>query len=94
MELVVEKAFVKELKRCPDYIQRQVAIVLKTIRAVEHIMDIPDCSLIQGKGNNEYYRIRVGGYRIGLKYHEGTIKIVSIITMQSRGDIYRKFPPE
>ncbi|MCF0060341.1 type II toxin-antitoxin system RelE/ParE family toxin [Dyadobacter chenwenxiniae] len=88
MELVFEKAFVKELKRCPDYIQRQGAIVLNTIRAVEHIMDIPDCSLIQGKGNNAYYRIHVGGYRIGLKYHEGTIKIVSIITMQSRGDIY------
>ncbi|MCE7063989.1 type II toxin-antitoxin system RelE/ParE family toxin [Dyadobacter sp. CY326] len=94
MELVVEKAFVKELKRCPDYIQRQVSVVLNNIKAVQNIMDIPDCSLIQGKGNKEYYRIRVGGYRIGLKHQEGTIKIVSIITIQSRGDIYKKFPPK
>ena len=94
MELVIEKAFVKELKRCPDYIQKQVAVVLNTIQAVQQIMDIPDCSLIQGKGNKEYYRIRVGGYRIGLKYHDGTVKIVAIITIQSRGDIYKKFPPK
>ncbi|WP_026630428.1 type II toxin-antitoxin system RelE family toxin [Dyadobacter alkalitolerans] len=94
MELVVEKTFVKELKRCPNYIQRQVAVVLNTIKVVDHIMDIPDCSLLQGKGNKEYYRIRVGGYRIGLKYDGGTIKIVSIITIQSRGDIYKKFSPK
>lgn len=94
MELIIEKAFVKELKRCPDHIQRQVAAVLGTVHAAKNIMDIPDCSLIQGKGNKEYYRIRVGGYRIGLKYFGGTIQIVSIITIQSRGDIYKKFPPK
>lgn len=92
MELIIEKTFVKELKRCPDYIQKQVAAVLNTIDVAQIILEIPDCTLMQGKGNKEYYRIRVGGYRIGLKYHDGLIKIISIITIQSRGDIYKKFP--
>ena len=93
MELVLEKTFVKELKRCPDYIQKQVANVLKTIYTANHISEIPDCSLIQGKGNKEYYRIRVGGYRIGLRYDNGAIKIIFMLTIASRGDIYKKFPP-
>lgn len=94
MELILEKSFVKELKRCPVFVQKQVDSVLRSIVQAIDITHIPDCSAIQGKGNKEYYRIRIGGYRIGLKYENGVIKIVTIITIQSRGDIYKKFPPK
>lgn len=94
MELILEKTFIKELKRCPAFVQKQVEGVLQSIVLATDITHVPDCSVIQGKGNKEYYRIRVGGYRIGLKYENGMIKIVTIITIQSRGDIYKKFPPK
>lgn len=94
MELILERSFLKELKRCPVFVQKQVDSVLESIVRATDITHVPDCSAMQGKGNKEYYRIRVGGYRIGLKYKNGVVKIVTIITIQSRGDIYKKFPPK
>ncbi len=94
MELILEKSFIKELKKCPVFVQRQVDSVLKSIAGATEISHVPDCTIIQGQGKKAYYRIRVGGYRIGLKYENGMIKIVTIITIQSRGDIYKKFPPK
>lgn len=94
MELILEKTFVKELKRCPAFVQKQVDAVLESIVRAADITHVPDCSVMQGKGNEEYYRIRIGGYRIGLKYKDGVIKVVTIIPIQSRGDIYKKFPPK
>jgi mRNA interferase RelE/StbE len=94
MELVVEKTFIKELKRCPGYVQKQVDHVLQTIASATDIMHIPDCSAMQGSANKLYYRIRVESYRIGIKYDNGVIKIITMLTIQSRGDIYKKFPPK
>ena len=94
MELILERAFIKELKRCPAFVQKQVDSVLESIVKATDITHVPDCLVMQGKGNKDYYRIRVGGYRIGLKYENGVVKIVTIITIQSRGDIYKKFPPK
>lgn len=92
MELILEKSFLKELKRCPVFVQKQVDSVLRSVVQATDITHVPDCSVMQGKGNKEYYRIRIGGYRIGLKYENGIVKIVTIITIQSRGDIYKEFP--
>jgi mRNA interferase RelE/StbE len=94
MELILEKSFLKELKRCPLFLQKQVDSLLESIVQATDITHVPDCSAMQGKGNKAYYRIRIGGYRIGLKYENGIIKIITIITIQSRGDIYKKFPPK
>lgn len=94
MELILEKTFLKELKRCPAFVQKQVESVLETVFRATDIMHVPNCSVMQGKENKAYYRIRVGGYRIGLKYENSVVKVVTIITIQSRGDIYKKFPPK
>ncbi len=44
----------------------------------------------QKKGEN-YYRIRLGDWRIGIEYVNPTIIIICIL---SRGTIYKKFPPQ
>ncbi|MEO8961583.1 MAG: hypothetical protein ABI325_06870 [Ginsengibacter sp.] len=49
----------------------------------------------QQKGEN-YYRIRVGEWRIGVDPIAIGLKTPSIIiiTILSRGEIYKKFPPK
>ncbi len=45
-------------------------------------------------GYEEYYRIRLGGWRIGLKYEDGVLKIIHLMTIGPRGDVFKKFPPK
>lgn len=44
-----------------------------------------------GKKESNYYRIRVGQYRIGSEYLKPDIILITIMT---RGDIYKHFPPK
>lgn len=57
-------------------------------RVWEVIQKLPDGNYIKLQGNNvpPLYRIRVGKYRIIFKIEEN---IIYIITMDSRGDIYK-----
>ncbi len=41
------------------------------------------------KGSEDYYRIRLGDYRLGLRIEEGT---VSFIRCLHRKDVYKYFP--
>lgn len=41
------------------------------------------------KGETEYFRIRIGDYRIGLYVENG---IIEFATMDHRKDIYKRFP--
>jgi mRNA interferase RelE/StbE len=41
------------------------------------------------KGHPEYFRVRIGDYRLGLKRINGGARIMRFL---SRGDIYPKFP--
>ncbi|WP_202218315.1 type II toxin-antitoxin system RelE/ParE family toxin [Okeania sp. KiyG1] len=41
------------------------------------------------KGEEEYYRIRVGDYRLGIKVNDGIVFFVRIL---HRKEIYRYFP--
>jgi hypothetical protein len=48
MELILEKSFLKELKRCPVFVQKQVDSVLESIARATDITHVPDCSVMQG----------------------------------------------
>ena len=59
---------------------------IKTIFDADFSFDIKKC-----KGSKVYYRIRLGQYRIGLKYiHPDVLLICCLI----RGEIYKTFPPK
>jgi len=67
--------------------------MLKIKRAIEQIQqadnlnEVNQIKKLQGKMN--YYRIRVGNYRMGIKVSEG---VVSFIRILHRKEIYRYFP--
>ncbi|MFC0182366.1 mRNA interferase RelE/StbE [Pseudarcicella hirudinis] len=88
----VSKGFIKELKKCPKQIQKGVIEILEELEKVDSVMDIKNVKKLNGY--DTFYRIRIGSYRIGLEIEDGVIKIVWILTILSRGDIYKKFPPK
>lgn len=60
------------------------------ILAVEEALDhraIPNLKKLSGRG--PYYRLRVGGHRIGIRIDGDTVTFVRVLP---RRDIYRYFP--
>lgn len=66
--------------------------ILDDLEKVDSIQDLDvDLKRMEGQKKDEnYYRIRIGSYRIGLEII--SLKVI-LITVLSRGDIYKKFPP-
>lgn len=92
MVVEVKSSFVKELKKLPPKIQLSVYEVLKKLRIAESLEKSgTDYKKMEGlKKGESFYRVRVGQWRIGIEYlHPAVI----IITVLSRGDIYKSFPP-
>ncbi|HAK80025.1 MAG TPA: hypothetical protein DCM71_24745 [Runella sp.] len=93
MEVIATKHFLKQLKSVPPKVQNSVYEVLKKLREANDFQSSGvDYKPLEGqkKGEN-YYRIRVGGWRIGIEYVEPK---VIVITLMSRGDVYKHFPPK
>ncbi|GLU53922.1 type II toxin-antitoxin system RelE family toxin [Dyadobacter frigoris] len=92
MEIEIRSSFLKELKKLPSDIQISVYATLKTLREAQSLesSDV-DYKKMQGqkKGGN-YYRIRLGQWRIGIEYINPEIIAITVL---SRGNIYKHFPP-
>jgi len=92
MEVILSKRFFKELRKCPKNIQLQTKSLVEIAEKVTVLEEIPDIKKMTGY--RDYYRIRVGGYRIGVKCESGIINVLYILTVQPRGDVYKTFPPK
>lgn len=66
--------------------------ILDDLEKVDSIQNLDvDLKRMEGQKKDEnYYRIRIGSYRIGLEIISPK---VILITVLSGGDIYKKFPP-
>ena len=62
MKIETTRQFVKDLKILPLKIQQSVAEMYIKVSAATSIREIPNCKRLEGPHN--YYRIRVGDYRI------------------------------
>jgi mRNA interferase RelE/StbE len=82
------KRFAKDLGKIRD--QGLLDIIKAGIEEIENAENLLDVSNIKKlKADGEYYRLRVGDYRIGLIEDEG---IISIIRVLHRREMYRYFP--
>ncbi len=91
MEVIAQKRFLKELEKSPPHIQKQFRKLSGLLKGVSKLSEIP--SLKKMAGHEEYYRIRLGSWRVGLRYEDGVIKIIHLMTIGPRGDVFKKFPP-
>ena len=87
MEITVTKTFEKQLRLVPKYIRESALSILQSLEQLKSANDIKDLKKL--KGYNNYYRIRIGEYRMGLQIIEPTIIVVTIL---HRGTIYKIFP--
>jgi mRNA-degrading endonuclease RelE of RelBE toxin-antitoxin system len=89
MNVQIDKQFIKKLKKI-----RQIEVLNKIeefVLAIESSNSIDNIQNIkQLKGFKNYFRYRLGNYRIGFrKVDSQTIKL---ITIAKRNDIYKIFP--
>lgn len=88
MQLIIDNSYTKDLRRLPHVVQIQTALALERVVNAQTFADIPNIKAL--KGSPQYFRIRVGNYRIGL-YWNGVAFYAQRIGV--RGGFYTTYPP-
>lgn len=84
-----KKSFLKDLAKLPKRNREQIeSLVFEEIPKLDNVFTKLDMKKM--KGYQDYYRIRVGDYRIGCKVEQKSQII--FYRVKSRGDIYKLFP--
>lgn len=86
-EIQYTKAADKFLKTHED-VRTQYEDAIKELLIGDHPEKI-DVKRIKGK-RNDYYRIKLGGYRVVYAIINGKIIVISTLLAGSRGDVYKK----
>lgn len=88
MKTEFRQSFLRDLKKVadPDVLKR-IQRVIAEAEAARQLQGIRQLKKITG--TNNYYRIRVGEYRIGIVLTEETIEFVRCL---HRRELYRFFP--
>ena len=78
---VAEKFF-----KAHEDVRDQYEVAIRELLAGEHPEKV-DIKKIKGK-RSDYYRIRLGDYRVVYAFINGTIVVVNMIPAGTRGDVY------
>ncbi|MBE9461006.1 type II toxin-antitoxin system RelE/ParE family toxin [Dyadobacter subterraneus] len=93
--MVVEfvKRFEKELKNAPRDIQKRIILIVEKLQSASSLETAEvDYKKMEGqKPWENYYRIRVGDWSIGVEYINPDITLLRLLC---RGTIYKNFPPK
>ena len=88
MEVIYERTFYKDLSKLSDNnINTRIIALLELLKKSEDISKLPSIKIITGY--SDYYRIRIGDYRLGIKYNNHQITLIRFL---HRKEIYRTFP--
>lgn len=83
------KSFDQDLDKVTDLsLLRKVQETIRIVKNATNLMEIPNIKKLKSKKN--YYRIRIGDYRLGISLENNE---VTFIRIRHRREIYRKFPP-
>ena len=89
MKLLYGKRFNKDL----DAIRHEAKVKKKLLELIEQIKETDSLANLKGvrkiEGYKNYFRIKVGNYRLGIKL---TKKRIELIRFLHRKEIYRRFP--
>ena len=88
MKVEFRKSFEKDLRKLRDrQTLTRIKDIIYEVEASQNLDKISNLRKLKTKGN--YYRIRVGDYRIGITVDGGVVNFVRIL---HRREIYQKFP--
>ena len=88
MKIQFRASFKRDLKKINDKeVLRLIKKEVKKIESAETVHQVGNMIRLRSKA--DFYRIRIGHYRIGLKLQENVVHFVRIL---HRKDIYRYFP--
>jgi mRNA interferase RelE/StbE len=81
-------SFARDLNRIRDKnLLRRVREAIEDVEHAQSINDLPNLKKL--KSNKNYYRLRIGDYRIGLAVEDDALVFVRVL---NRKEIYRYFP--
>lgn len=88
MKVEFRESFAKDLKGVKEKgLLRRVREVIEAIESADSLTEISNLKKLKGGGN--YFRVRVGDYRVGMVQESGAIIFVRFL---NRKDIYKYFP--
>ena len=88
MKAGFKSSFAKDLKAIKSKtVLGAVAKVIEVVEAAQNLRAVPDVKKLKAKG--DYYRIKLGDYRIGITLDKDKITFVRCL---DRKEIYRYFP--
>ncbi len=88
MNVSFRSSFAKDLNRIRDkHLLRRVREAIDDVEHAQSINDLPNLKKL--KSSKNYYRLRIGDYRIGLAVEDDALVFVRVL---NRKEIYRYFP--
>jgi mRNA interferase RelE/StbE len=88
MKVEFRKSFEKDLGNILDEtLLQRIKAVIEEVENAENLGNVS--SIKKLKADGDYYRIRVGDYRIGITVSESVVIFVRVL---HRKDVYRYFP--
>lgn len=88
MQIELTHKFQKQVATCKDkHIRSKILAIIQAVIACGNLNEIPNLKKLTGYKN--FYRIRLGNYRIGLVVENNTIIFAAF---DHRSDIYKYFP--
>ncbi|NEU73987.1 type II toxin-antitoxin system RelE/ParE family toxin [Hassallia byssoidea VB512170] len=88
MNVEFRKSFEKDLGNILDEtLLQRIKAVIEEVENAENLGNVS--SIKKLKADGDYYRIRVGDYRIGITVSESVVIFVRVL---HRKDVYRYFP--
>jgi len=88
VKIEFRKSFTKDLKTVSDKsILKRVKEIIETVERANTLSEISNRKKLKGNGN--YFRVRMGEYRLGFALENDTIIFVRFL---HRKEIYKYFP--
>ncbi len=88
MRVEFRKSFLKDLQRIRDAeIKKRLRHVIEQIEAAQTLSEIRGIKKL--RGGKQYYRVRMGNYRLGLIVERNVVIFVRFL---HRKEVYRYFP--
>jgi mRNA interferase RelE/StbE len=82
------ESFAKDLKGVKDKgLLKRAREIIEAIEKADSLVEMPNLKKL--KGGENYFRLRVGDYRVGIALENDTVIFVRFL---NRKDIYKHFP--